>query len=208
MGKKLKFKTGDHAVYPSHGVGKIKKVEKINILGNDYKCYIMYFEDEKLTIKIPEIQAKTVGLRHLVTKREIQKVFEILRSGVKKLKGMWSRRAQEYESKINSGDIILLAEVLRDLTRDIEDAERSYSERIIYETAVNRLASEFCIIENISLKEAQDKIIAIAKEDIVSENQELDEEENFVNDNQKEDDFDDDFTDDFDDDDDDVKLAA
>ena len=208
MSKKQKFKVGDFSVYPSHGVGKIKKVEKLNIAGNDYKCYIMYFEDEKLTIKIPEVQAKTVGLRHLVTKQEIEQVFEILRSGVKKLKGMWSRRAQEYESKINSGDIVLLAEVLRDLTRDIEDAERSYSERIIYETAISRLASEFCIIENISLKEAEEKIVAIAKEDIVSANQENEDEEEFVNDNQKEDDFDDDFTSDFDDDDNDVKLAA
>jgi hypothetical protein len=87
-----------------------------------------------------------------------------LRSGVKKLKGMWSRRAQEYETKINSGDIMLLAEVLRDLTRDIEDGDRSYSERIIYETAVHRLAAEYAVIYGIEFEEAKDKIISTAKD--------------------------------------------
>ncbi|MBU6339724.1 MAG: hypothetical protein KGQ36_07140, partial [Rickettsiales bacterium] len=98
------------------------------------------------------------------SKAQMDEVFSILRSGIKKLKGMWSRRAQEYETKINSGDIILLAEVLRDLTRDIEDGDRSYSERIIYETAVNRLASEYSVVYNCDFEDAKAKVVATAKD--------------------------------------------
>jgi hypothetical protein len=99
----------------------------------------------------------------------MDEVFSILRSGVKKLKGMWSRRAQEYETKINSGDIILLAEVIRDLTRDIDDSERSYSERIIYETAIYRLASEYAAIYKVDFEEAKEKIITTAKDKLTGE---------------------------------------
>lgn len=99
----------------------------------------------------------------------MEEVFSILRSGIKKLKGMWSRRAQEYESKINSGNIILLAEVLRDLTRDIEDGERSYSERIIYETAVSRLASEYATIYKVDFEEAKGKVVVTAKDKLGSD---------------------------------------
>lgn len=161
---KITFKSGDFAVYPSHGVGKIADIERTMVLGQDFSCYLMYFEKEKLTIKIPVNSSEKIGLRHLVSKSLMEEVFSILRSGVKKLKGMWSRRAQEYETKINSGDIMLLAEVLRDLTRDIEDGDRSYSERIIYETAVHRLAAEYAVIYGIDFEEAKDKIISTAKD--------------------------------------------
>lgn len=161
---KVTFKTNDFAVYPSHGVGKIIDIEKTSALGQNFSCYLMYFEKEKLTIKIPVTSADKIGLRHLVSKPQMDEVFSILRSGIKKLKGMWSRRAQEYETKINSGDIMLLAEVLRDLTRDIEDGERSYSERIIYETAVNRLASEYAVIYGVEFEEAKEKVISTAKD--------------------------------------------
>jgi CarD family transcriptional regulator len=157
------FKAGDHAFYPSHGVGKIIEIETIEIGGQKFNFLIMFFEKEKLTIKIPTTQIIKTGLRALISKSEMAEVFNILRSGVKKLKGMWSRRAQEYEAKINSGNIVLLAEVLRDLTRDIEDGDRSYSERIIYETAINRLALEYSVIENITFEEAKEKIISTAK---------------------------------------------
>ncbi len=161
---KITFKVNDFAVYPSHGVGRIIDIEKTTVLGQDFSCYLMYFEKEKLTIKIPVTSSEKIGLRHLVSKSQMEEVFSILRSGVKKLKGMWSRRAQEYETKINSGDIILLAEVLRDLTRDIEDGDRSYSERIIYETAVYRLATEYSVIYGIDSEEAKEKIISTAKD--------------------------------------------
>ena len=161
---KITFKINDYAVYPSHGVGKITEIERTRVLGQDFSCYLMYFEKEKLMIKIPVHSAEKIGLRHLVSKSQMDEVFSTLRSGIKKLKGMWSRRAQEYETKINSGDIMLLAEVLRDLTRDIEDGERSYSERIIYETAVQRLAAEYSVIYGIEFEEAKDKIITTAKD--------------------------------------------
>lgn len=157
------FKSGQYAFYPSHGVGKILEVENTTIGGQKLNILVMYFEKERLTIKIPSSQIIKTGLRHLISKKEMDAVFDILKSGVKKTKGMWSRRAQEYEEKINSGDIVLLAEVLRDLTRDIEDGDRSYSERIIYETAINRLALEYSVIEGISFEEAKEKIISVAK---------------------------------------------
>lgn len=166
---KLNFKVGDYAIYPSHGVGKIAGIEKTLIANQEFSCYLMNFEREKLTIKIPASSAKKIGLRHPISKPEMDEVFGILRSGIKKLKGMWSRRAQEYETKINSGDIILLAEVIRDLTRDIEDSERSYSERIIYETAIYRLASEYAAIYKIDFEEAKDKIITTAKDKLTGE---------------------------------------
>ena len=217
---KATFKADDYAVYPSHGIGKIVDIEKTLVLGQDLSCYLMYFEKEKLTIKIPMNSAEKIGLRHLISKSQMDEVFSILRSGVKKLKGMWSRRAQEYETKINSGDIMLLAEVLRDLTRDIEDGERSYSERIIYETAINRLASEYSAIYGIDFEEAKDKVTLTAKDKLNSEGKviqkdefdefeidgiERDEDEEEEEDEENEDDEDEDGDDDYDDDDDDDK---
>ncbi len=220
-GKKTSFKIGDFAVYPSHGVGKIIEIEKTSVLGQDFSCYLMYFEREKLTIKIPMNSAEKIGLRHLISKSQMDEVFTILRSGVKKLKGMWSRRAQEYETKINSGDIILLAEVLRDLTRDIEDSERSYSERIIYETAIHRLASEYTVVYNIAFEEAKEKVTITAKDklnsegkvtqkdefdefDIKGEASELDEDEESEDEDEEDEDGDEDEDDDYDDEDDDA----
>ncbi len=216
---KVTFKVGDYAVYPSHGIGKIIGVEKTEILGQDFSCYLMYFEKEKLTIKIPMSSADKIGLRHLVSKSQMDEVFVILRSGVKKLKGMWSRRAQEYETKINSGDITLLAEVLRDLTRDIEDGERSYSERIIYETAIYRLATEYSVIYGTEFEEAKEKVTITAKDklnseekitqkddfddfdaDVKSDLDDEDEEENEDEDEDEDGDDDDDYDDDDDDD--------
>lgn len=168
-GRKIVFKIGEYAVYPSHGIGKIIDIENTTVLGQDFSCYLMSFEREKLIIKIPTHSAEKIGLRHLISKTQMDEVFSILRSGVKKLKGMWSRRAQEYETKINSGDIILLAEVLRDLTRDIEDGDRSYSERIIYETATLRLASEYSAIYGIDFEEAKEKVVLTAKDKLNSE---------------------------------------
>lgn len=216
---KTTFKVGDYAVYPSHGIGKITDIEKTVILGQDFSCYLMYFEKEKLTIKIPINSAEKIGLRHLITKTQMDEVFTILRSGVKKLKGMWSRRAQEYETKINSGDIMLLAEVLRDLTRDIEDGERSYSERIIYETAIHRLASEYSAIYGIPFEEAKDKVVITAKDKLNSEGKvvqkdefddfeldgeesDLDEDEENEDEDEEEEDDEDGDDDDYDDDDD------
>jgi len=160
------FKEGDHCVYKTHGVGKITRIESIKIGNYDNTCYIIFFEREKLTVSVPVTQTIGNYLRKISCKEEIENALEILRNGSKKIKGMWSRRAKEYEEKINSGDILLIAEVLRDLTRDIEDADRSFSERMIYETAIYRLASEYRIIHKTSLDEATRIILEISKEKI------------------------------------------
>ena len=202
------FKSGDYAVYPSHGVGKILDIENIKVADQKFEVMTIHFEREKLTIKVPTSQIEKIGIRHLVTKKQLDQVFDILRSGVKKLKGMWSRRAQEYESKINSGDIILLAEVLRDLTRDIQDEERSYSERIIYETAIYRLASEYSAISGIAFEKARDEIVSTAKNKLNSsdEAKEIkpkdDFDEEFDSEEEEEEDEDEDGDEDLDDEDD------
>jgi CarD family transcriptional regulator len=164
--KDSQFKKNEYCIYKTHGVGQIKEIQIIKIGNYESKCYIVFFEKEKLTISVPFSQVKSGSLRKINTKDQMQEAIEVLKNGTKKIKGMWSRRAKEYEEKINSGDILLIAEVLRDLTRDIEDADRSYSERMIYETAIYRLASEYAIIEKISLSKAQEKILEISKEKI------------------------------------------
>ena len=174
---KSTFKVGNYVVYPSHGVGKITKIEKTTIANKELNFYLIHFAKERLDIKVPVKTANNIGLRNLVTKKQMDEVFLTLRSGVKKLKGMWSRRAQEYETKINSGDIMLLAEVIRDLTRDIDDSERSYSERIIYETAIYRLSSEYSAIYSTSIEDAIDHVLTIAKDKLNSEENSSDKED-------------------------------
>jgi CarD family transcriptional regulator len=160
------FKENDYCVYKTHGVGRIQEIQTIKIGNCESKYYVIFFEKEKLTISIPVNQVSNGYLRKISSKKDIENVFAILKNGTKKVKGMWSRRAKEYEEKINSGDILLTAEVLRDLARDIEDTERSFSERIIYETAVYRLASEYAIIAKIDFIKAQAKILETSKEKI------------------------------------------
>ncbi len=164
MKKNTEFKVGEYCVYKTHGVAKIKEIQTIELKDFKSKCLVLYFEKEKLTITVPESQIENMEIRKISTKADMEEVFAILSNGVKKIKGMWSRRAKEYEEKINSGDIRLIAEVIRDLTRDVEEADRSFSERMIYETAVYRLASEYSILMNISLEDATKKIIEISKQ--------------------------------------------
>ena len=166
MKKNLDFKVGEYCVYKTHGVAKVKEVQTIELKDFKSKCLVLYFEREKLTVTVPENQIENMGIRKISSMADMEKVFTILSNGVKKIKGMWSRRAKEYEEKINSGDIFLIAEVIRDLTRDVEEADRSFSERMIYETAVYRLASEYSILANISLEEASAKIVEISKQRI------------------------------------------
>jgi CarD family transcriptional regulator len=177
--KQNNYSINSYVVYPSHGVGKIIDIETISVMQQQVSCYMIYFDREKLTIKIPTNKVEKFGIRPLVSKEKMNEVFSILRSGVKKMKGMWSRRAQEYETKINSGDIIMLAEVLRDLTRDIEDSERSYSERIIYETAIFRLACEYSAIYGVSFEVAKDKVTITAKDKLESESKSAPKDDDF-----------------------------
>ncbi len=164
MKKNLDFKVGEYCVYRTHGVAKVKEIQTIELKDFKSRCLVLYFEKERLTVTVPENQIENMGVRKLSSKEDMEEVFTILSNGVKKIKGMWSRRAKEYEEKINSGNIFLIAEVIRDLTRDVEEADRSFSERMIYETAIYRLASEYAILEGISLEEATAKIIEISKQ--------------------------------------------
>jgi len=166
MKKNLDFKIGEYCVYRTHGVAKVKEIRTVELKDFKSNCLVLYFEKEKLTVTVPEDQIENMGIRKISTMEDMEKVFTVLSNGVKKIKGMWSRRAKEYEEKINSGDIFLIAEVIRDLTRDVEEADRSFSERMIYETAIYRLASEYSVLANISLEEAEAKIIEISKQRI------------------------------------------
>ncbi|MDR2778496.1 MAG: CarD family transcriptional regulator [Rickettsiales bacterium] len=160
------FNINDYCVYKTHGVAKIVNIQIIKVAGVETQCLVLLFEREKLTLSIPVKFKENGDIRSLSTPEDIEKVFEILKSGTKKSKGMWSRRAKEYRDKINSGDIFQIAEVLRDLTRDVDDADRSYSERRIYDIAVYRLASEYAIVKKVQYEEAEESIVEIAKEKI------------------------------------------
>lgn len=166
MKKAMEFKVGDRCVYKTHGVAMVKEIQTIEMKDFKSKCLILYLEKEKMTLTVPESKVDSMGVRRLSTKAEMEEVFAILSNGVKKIKGMWSRRAKEYEEKINSGDVLSIAEVIRDLTRDVEEADRSFSERMIYETAVYRLASEYATIENLTQEEAIEKIVEISKQKV------------------------------------------
>lgn len=170
------FKINDYCVYRTHGVAKIIDIQNIKICDFESKCFVLYFEKDKLTLTVPFKYKDSEDLRKLSSLEDMEKIFLVLKNGPKKIKGMWSRRAKEYEEKINSGRILDIAEVLQDLIRDVEECDRSYSERIIYETAIYRLASEYAAVKKISYQESEKYILEIAKEkvDFVKvENQEL-----------------------------------
>lgn len=154
MNEKYLFNVGDRVVYPSHGVGIITSEESQTIGGQIINVFVISLTKDNVTLRIPVKRAEAVGLRPLNHKDFLEKVFSTLNSRARTSKGMWSRRAQEYEAKINSGDILSIAEVVRDLHKNVDDPERSYSERIIYESALNRLSGEFAAIEKIETDKA------------------------------------------------------
>ena len=160
------FKVNEYCVYKTHGIAKIANIKDISFGNFSSKCLVLYFEKDKLNLTVPYKFKENGDLRKPISLEEMDEVFEVLRNGVRKIKGMWSRRVKEYEEKINSGNLFLTAEVLRDLTRDVEECDRSYSERIIYENALYRLSSEFAIVKKISQEQAKKIILEIAKEKI------------------------------------------
>ena len=160
----LSFNVGDRVVYPSHGVGIITAEEFQEIGGQGIKVFVIALGKDNMTLRIPTKRAEAVGLRPLCTKDYLEKVFSILQSRPKTSKGMWSRRAQEYETKINSGDIASIAEVVRDLHKNVDDPDRSYSERVIYESALNRLSGEYAAIEMIDAEKAIKFVIEFLNE--------------------------------------------
>ncbi len=143
------FQKGDHVVYPAHGVGLVEGIETQTISGMEISLYTINFEKERMRLKLPVQKALNSGLRKLSDPDRLQKALSTLTGKARVKRTMWSRRAQEYEAKINSGDPVSIAEVLRDLKRSADDTEQSYSERQIYQSALERLAREMAAIENI-----------------------------------------------------------
>jgi len=149
MSEKLGFATGDFVVYPTHGVGKINAVEMQEIAGHTLNVFVISFEKDRMTLRVPIGKAKGSGLRRLSTRKEMDAALAKLKGRSKARRTMWSRRAQEYEAKINSGDPASIAEVVRDLYRNVGQPEQSYSERQIYQAALDRLVREFAAVEKI-----------------------------------------------------------
>lgn len=161
--KNTGFKIGCHVVYPTHGVGKIIAEEVQEIGGTTLKMFVIEFVKDKMTLRVPMHRAQASGLRHVSGNDEIKKMYDTLKSKAKTSRGMWSRRAQEYDAKINSGDVIMIAEVVRDLHQNVDQAERSYSERMIYESAFNRLAGELSASESMAYESAGDKLLKLLR---------------------------------------------
>jgi CarD family transcriptional regulator len=163
MSSKLEFETGDFVVYPAHGVGRVEGIETYSISGQQVQLYAITFEKERMTLKVPISKAKNSGLRRLSSKDRIRTALETLQGRSRVRRTMWSRRAQEYEAKINSGDPVSIAEVVRDLYRGADPADQSYSERQIYQAALERLARELAAVERIDELKATERLEQVLK---------------------------------------------
>ena len=137
--KKFEFRPDDYVVYPAHGVGQIVSIEEQEIAGITLELFVISFEKDKMTLRVPTNKATEIGMRSLSSPDVVSKAMTTLKGKAKVKRAMWSRRAQEYEQKINSGDLIAIAEVVRDLHRTDDQREQSYSERQLYEAALERM---------------------------------------------------------------------
>ncbi len=162
-GQKKNFAVGEYVVYPTHGVGKIMGHEVEKIGDYELKVFVIAFEKDKMTLRVPVGRAEAAGLRSISTNDQITKALATLKGRAKIARGMWSRRAQEYEAKINSGNLVAIAEVVRDLHKNVDQSERSYSERMIYETALHRLSGEVAASNREDVKIAQDKLLVVLR---------------------------------------------
>lgn len=143
------FAAGDLVVYPSHGVGLITAIETQEIAGHTLSVFVVTFDKDRMTLRVPVAKVKASGLRKLSTQKEIEAALAKLRGRSRAKRTMWSRRAQEYQAKIASGDPASIAEVVRDLFRNSSQPEQSYSERQIYQAALDRLVREVAAVESI-----------------------------------------------------------
>lgn len=160
---KVDFTAGDHVVYPTHGVGKILRIERQMIAGFELDLMVVEFERDKMTVRIPLSKVNSVGIRKLSSPQKMKSALETLKGRARVKRAMWSRRAQEYEAKINSGDPVSIAEVVRDLHRNAGQPDQSYSERQIYESALDRLVRELAAVERIDEDSATKKLEKILK---------------------------------------------
>jgi len=158
MSKELELNPGDYVVYPTHGVGKIKGVETQEIAGFDLKVFVIDFAKDKMILRVPVQKVEVSGLRRLSTRKVMATALTTLRGRSRVKRTMWSRRAQEYEAKINSGNPIFIAEVVRDLHRNADQPDQSYSERQIYQAAFYRLARELAAVEKIDEEMATERL--------------------------------------------------
>jgi CarD family transcriptional regulator len=156
--KAYEYKAGDKVVYPAHGVGRVEGVEKLTVAGTEVTLYTITFEKDRMRLKLPMEKVATSGIRRLANKEQLTEVYNTMKGRARIRRVMWSRRAQEYEAKINSGSPIQVAEVLRDLKRNVSSTEHSYSERQIFQQALERLASELAAIENSTQENAAAKL--------------------------------------------------
>ena len=152
------FQTEEYIVYPAHGVGQIISIDKHEVAGIELEMFVISFEKDKMTLRIPIEKASAIGLRSVSSPELILKAMETLKGRARVKRAMWSRRAQEYEQKINSGDLIAIAEVVRDLHRNDEQREQSYSERQLYEAALERLTRELAVVDGVEESAAQAKV--------------------------------------------------
>ncbi|MBN9022907.1 MAG: CarD family transcriptional regulator [Rhizobiales bacterium] len=151
---KTDFKTGEYIVYPAHGVGRIVGIDAQEVAGLKLDLFVISFLKDKMTLRVPTTKATAVGMRKLADPNTVKRALETVRGRARVKRTMWSRRAQEYEAKINSGDLISIAEVVRDLFRSENQPEQSYSERQLYEAALDRMSREISSVNRISETEA------------------------------------------------------
>jgi CarD family transcriptional regulator len=182
------YRTGEFVVYPAHGVGQIVAIEEQEVAGFKLELFVISFEKDKMTLRVPTAKAATVGMRKLAENALVTKALETITGRARVKRTMWSRRAQEYEAKINSGDLISIAEVVRDLHRSDAQPEQSYSERQLYEAALDRMAREVAAVNRLHESEAL-KLIEVqlakspkrtkaaeAEADVAADNEDVEEE--------------------------------
>jgi CarD family transcriptional regulator len=163
MAKAEIFVDGDFVVYPTHGVGKVERIAVEEIAGHTLELIHITFDENRMTLRVPTNKARTAGLRKLASRKQFDDVLATLKGRARIKRTMWSRRAQEYEAKINSGDPSSIAEVVRDLHRNVGQPDQSFSERQIYESALDRLAAEYGALEQVDKATATERLIAHLK---------------------------------------------
>src|SRR3984893_455713 len=156
--EKVSFASGDLVVYPTHGVGKITAIETQEIAGHTLSVIVVLFDKDRMTLRVPLAKAKGSGLRRLSSHKEMDAALAKLRGRSRAKRTMWSRRAQEYQAKISSGDPASIAEVVRDLFRNVGQPDQSYAERQIYQAPLDRLVREFAAVERIDETTATQRV--------------------------------------------------
>ena len=156
--KKNEFHPDDFVVYPAHGVGRIVSIEEQEVAGLRLEMFVISFDKDKMTLRVPTARATEIGMRSLASPDLVDRAFETLKGKARVKRAMWSRRAQEYEQKIHSGDLLSIAEVVRDLHRCDDQREQSYSERQLYEAALDRLTREVAAVGGLDEGGAQKRV--------------------------------------------------